>query len=158
MSRRIVVSGDELQFIVFRLGETEFGIRIDEVERILRYTPPEAWKAGPGFLAGTIGYRGGRVPIVDLRPRAGVRPTFHEETRTMVLAIEELPLAIVVDQVIAALRVDTRTIRPATDSHPLGLRSAGAGTIDRGGHSILVLNAGRLLPAEERQALSEALT
>jgi len=158
MSRRVVASGDELQFVVFRLGEQDLAIGIIQVERILRYDPPEAWAEGPGFLAGRMVYHGARVPVVDLRPRAGQRPVFHEETRTMVLALEPAPLAVVVDQVKEVLRVDTRTIRPPEGQQPAGLAGAASGTIARPGRSILVLNAARLLTGEEWLALSEALT
>ena len=158
MSRRVVASGDELQFVVFRLGEQDLAISIVQVERILRYEPPESWAEGPGFVAGRLAYHGARVPVVDLRPRIGLRAGFHEETRTMVLAIEPVPLAVVVDQVKEVLRVDTRTIQPPTGQQPEGCAGAASGTIGRSGRNILILNAARLLTGEERLALSEALT
>lgn len=158
MSRRQMVSGDELQFIVFRVGQVEYGLRIDQVERILRYVPPDRWEAAPGFLAGRIAYGSGLVPLLDLRARAGVKPTLHEETRIMVLVPDHQPLAVAVDQVLEALRVDTRTIQPPADGGPDPLGAAAAGTIARGDRSILILNAARLLSDAERMALSEALT
>jgi len=158
MRRRVVASGDELQFVVFRLGEQDLAIGIIQVERILRYEPPEAWSEGPGFLAGRMVYHGARVPVVDLRPRTGQRPVFHEETRTMVLALEPAPLAVVVDQVKEVLRVDSRTIRPPEGEQAAAFAGAATGTIAQPDRSILVLNAARLLTGEEWLALSEALT
>jgi purine-binding chemotaxis protein CheW len=158
MSRRQVVSGDELQFIVFRVGQVEYGLRIDQVERILRYVPPERWEAGPAFLAGRIAYGSGLVPVLDLRVRAAVKPSLHEETRIMVLAPDQQALAVAVDQVREAMRVDTRTIQPPAEAGSDPLRAAAAGSIARGERSILILNAARLLSDAERMALSEALT
>jgi len=158
MSRRIVASGDELQFIVFRLGSTEYAFRIDQVERILRYVPPEAWESGPGFLAGRITFGDGRVPVLDLRARLGLLTSMHEDTRIMVLAADHLPLAVAVDQVREAMRVDTRTIRPPAGSGPERLQPALVGTIERGARSIEILNAARLLSEAERLALLEART
>jgi purine-binding chemotaxis protein CheW len=158
MSRRVVATGDELQFVVFRLGGQELAVSIVQVERILRYEPPQAWPDGPGFLAGRVEFNGARVPVLDLRLRAGQRAVFHEETRTMVLAIEPVALAVVVDQVKEVLRVDTRTIQPPTDRQPEAFPGAVSGTIDPSGRNILIVNAARLLTGEERLALSEART
>lgn len=158
MSRRVMASGDELQFVVFRVGDRELALGIVQVERILRYEPPNDWPGGPGFLAGRIAYRGALVPVIDLRPRAGQRPAFHEETRTMVLALEQASLAVVVDQVKEVLRVDTRTIQPPERELAAAFAESASGTIQRPGRNILILNAARLLTGEERLALSEALT
>jgi chemotaxis signal transduction protein len=158
MSRRVVASDDELQFVVFHVGDRELALSIVQVDRILRYEPPEHWPAGPRFLAGRITYDGIPVPVLDLRPRAGQRPAFHEETRTMVLAPGSAPLAVVVDQVNEVLRVDTRTILPPEGELRSPFAEAASGIIPRPGRSILILNAARLLTDEERLALSEALT
>jgi chemotaxis signal transduction protein len=158
MSRRPLVSGDELQFVIFRVGNRELALSIVQVERILRYEPPTEWAEGPGFLAGRIAYGGTPVPVLDLRSRAGERPAFHEETRTMVLALEQALIAMVVDQVKEVLRVDTRTIAPPEAELPAAYAAAASGTIHRPGRSIVILNAARLLTGEERLALSEALT
>jgi purine-binding chemotaxis protein CheW len=158
MSRRQVVSGDELQFIVFRVGQGEYALRIDQVERILRYVPPERWEQGPEFLAGRIAYGSGLVPLLDLRARAAVKPTLHEETRIMVLVPAQQPLAVAVDQVREAMRVDTRTIQPAAGAESAPLGAAAGGAFERAGRSIMILNAARLLSDAERLALSEALT
>ncbi len=151
------MSGDELQFVVFRLGSQEFALSIVQVERILRYEVPAALPQAPEFLEGVMPYGGGVVPLVDLRKRLSLDAPLKEETRVMVVHLDDQQVGVVVDQVKEVLRVDTRTIA----SPPPMVRGLAAryisGIITRPGRTIVVLNAGRLLSAEERLALEEAL-
>ena len=157
MSRRAVPTGDELQFVVFRLGERELAFSITQVERILQHEQPAPWPEGPRFIEGLLPFGDGTVPLLDLRRRTGLNSASREEARTMVLVTETLPLAVVVDQVMEVLRVDTRTIQQAKSEVPGLPPDVAGGLIEWAGRSIMILNAARLLPSAERQALSEAL-
>jgi purine-binding chemotaxis protein CheW len=158
MSRQVIASGDELQFLVFRLGDRECALDISQAERILRYDAPATLPDGPEFLDGVIPFAGRRVPLVDLRRRSGIEPGFGEETRIVVLALEGIPLAIVVDQVTEVARIDTRTILRSGEPVPGLPPECLGGTIPRRGRNIVILNAARLLSSAERLALSEART
>ncbi len=104
------MTDDELQFVVFQVGSQELALSIFQVERILRYEQPASLPNAPDFLEGVIPYGAGVVPVVDLRKRLEVPATQREETRVMVLELEDQRVGIVVDQVLEVLRVDTRTI------------------------------------------------
>jgi purine-binding chemotaxis protein CheW len=153
-----IMTGDELQFVVFLLGSQEFGLSIFQVERILRYEVPASLPNAPDFLEGVMPYGSGVVPLVDLRKRIGLPADHREETRVMVLQFEEHHVAVVVDQVVEVLRVDTRTI---TQPPPM-VRGLAAeyisGIISRPQRTIVVLNAARLLSSTERLALTEAMS
>ena len=146
--------GDELQFVAFLVGPQEFALNIFQVERILRYERPAALPQSPDFLEGIIRYAGGVAPVVDLRKRLQVPDAVREETRIMVLELEAQRIAIVVDQVLEVLRVDAAEITPP----PPMVRGLAAqyisGIIARDNRTIVVLNAARLLSAEERLALA----
>lgn len=152
------MSADELQFVVFRLGSQEFALSIAQVERILRYEIPSALPESPSFLEGVVPYGGGVVPLVDLRKRLSLEATYREETRVMVVHVDDQQVGVVVDQVREVLRVDTRTIA----APPPMVRGLSAkyisGIIARPGRTIVVLNTSRLLSSEERLALEEALS
>jgi purine-binding chemotaxis protein CheW len=158
VSRRVLVTGDELQFLVFRVGGREFALPITQAERILRYQPGEVLAAGPEFLDGVITHAGTPTPLLDLRRRTGAEPSALEETRVMVLALDGMPLALVVDQVTEVLRVDARSIQPASLPPPGCPPESLGGLISRPGRTIVILNAARLLSVAERRALSEART
>ena len=153
-----MTTGDELQFVVFRLGNQEFALSIFEVERITRFEAPAPLPNAPDFLEGVMPYAGRVVPLVDLRKRLGLPAEYREETRVMVLQLEEEQVAVVVDQVREVLRVDTRTITPPSPMVRGLAAEYVSGIIARPGRTIIVLHAGRLLSSAERLALSEALS
>jgi purine-binding chemotaxis protein CheW len=150
------MTDDELQFVIFRVGPQEFALSIFQVERILRYEQPASLPNAPAFLEGVLPYAGGVVPIVDLRKRLDVEPTQREETRVMVLELEDQKVGIVVDMVAEVLHVDTRTITPP----PPMVRGLAAkyisGILTQPNRTIVVLNAAKLLSAKERLALAGA--
>ena len=149
-------TGDELQFVVFRVDTQEFGLNIFQVERILRYERPASVPKAPEFLEGVLRYGDGVVPVVDLRKRLGVAAEIKDETRLMVLELESQRVGVLVDQVVEVLRVDTTTITPP----PPMVRGLAAeyisGILARADRTIVILNAARLLTSEERVALAEA--
>lgn len=146
---------DELQFIVFRVGAFHLALDIFQVVRILRYQPPSRLPGAPGFVAGALAFEGRALPVLDLRQRLGQPAESQEETRYMVLQLESRQVALVVDEVHEALRVDSRAIAipapPVAGLDPEGL----SGAIRRSGRTILVLNPARLLSGGERGALAE---
>jgi purine-binding chemotaxis protein CheW len=153
-----MTTDDELQFVVFRLGTQEFALSIFQVERITRFETPATLPNAPDFLEGVMPYAGRVVPLVDLRKRLGLPAEHREETRVMVLQLEEEPVAVVVDQVREVLRVDTRTITPPSPMVRGLAAEYVSGIISRPGRTIIVLHAGRLLSSAERLALAEVLS
>ena len=149
-------TGDELQFVVFRVGPQEFALDIFQVERILRYEKPAALPKAPEYLEGVVQYGGGVVPVIDLRKRLDVPASLKEETRVMVLEMDAHRVAIVVDQVLEVLRVDAPTITPPPPMVQ-GLAAAYiSGIISRPSRTIVVLNAARLFTSKEKLALVAA--
>ena len=153
-----MTTGDDEQFVIFRVGPQEFALSILQAERILRYEPPTSLPHAPDFLEGVTPYAGGVVPVVDLRKRLKVAAAYRDETRVMVLQMEDQRVGVVVDQVLEVLRVDSRTIA----APPPMVRGLAAkyinGIITRSGRTIVILNAVKLLTAKERLALVEAVS
>ncbi len=150
-----MMTGDEMQFVVFRLGSQELALSIFEVERILRYEAPATLPNAPEFLEGAMPYEQRVVPLVDLRKRIGLEATYREETRVMVVRCEEKQVAVVVDLVVEVLRVDSTTITAPPSMVPGLPANCISGMIARPGRTIVVLTAARLLSSSERLALSE---
>lgn len=152
-----MTAGDELQFVAFRVGSQEFALNIFQVERILRYQKPAVLPKAPDYLEGVAQYAGGVVPVIDLRKRLSLVATVKEETRMMVLELEAQRVAVVVDQVLEVLRVDTTTITPPPPMVK-GLAAAYiSGIISRPDRTIIVLNAAKLFNSKERLALAAAV-
>ena len=144
---------DEIQLVAFRVGPQEFALDILQVERILRYERPAPLPKAPAFLEGVVRYEDTAVPVVDLRKRLELPDPVREETRLVVLNLEDQRVAVVVDEVLEVMRVDSTTITPP----PPVVRGLAApyiaGIITRGKRTIVLLHVGRLLTATERLAL-----
>ncbi len=151
---RNITAGDELQFIVFRVGSQALAVNIFQVARILRYAAPEPLAGAPEFIDGTVRYLDQPVPLFDLRKRLGRPAEVREETRIMVLEFEGGRVGMAVDQVHEALRVDARTI-VVPDTPPPGIPPEWlGGMILQPGRTILVLQAGRLLTGDQWRQLA----
>jgi purine-binding chemotaxis protein CheW len=147
-------AADEIQLVTFRVGPQELALDILQIERILRYSAPAPLPEAPDFLEGVVPYEGGAVPVVDLRKRFGLEASVREETRLMVLDLEQQRVGVLVDEVREVMRVDSTTI---TAPGPMvsGLAAAYiAGIVTRPGRTIIILNARKLLSSTERLALS----
>lgn len=145
---------DYIQVVAFRVGGQEFALDILQIERILRYQEPAPLPKAPDFLEGVIQYGAGAVPVVDLRKRFELDASIREETRLMILALEDQRVGVLVDEVREVMRVDSTTITPPG---PVvrGLAAAYiAGIVTRPGRTIIILNARKLLSSTERLALS----
>ena len=148
-------TGDDLQVVTFRVGRQEFAFDILQVERILRYSPPSPLPKAPQFLEGVMPYGETAVPVIDLRKRFELDAPIREETRVMVLELENQRVAVLVDEVREVLRVDSTTIAPPGPVVS-GLAAVYiAGIISRPERTIIMLNARKLLSSSERLALSE---
>jgi purine-binding chemotaxis protein CheW len=148
-------SGDDVQVVTFKVGRQEFAFDILQVERILRYSPPSPLPKAPLFLEGVMPYGHGAVPVIDLRKRFELDAPIREETRLMVLELDDQRVAVLVDEVREVLRVDSTAI---TAPGPVvsGLAAVYiAGIIARPDRTIIILNARKLLSSTERLALTE---
>jgi purine-binding chemotaxis protein CheW len=149
------VTGDDIQIVTFRVGRQEFAFDILQVERILRYAAPSPLPKAPQFLEGVMPYEDGAVPVIDLRKRFELEAPIQDETRMMVLQLENQRVAVLVDEVREVLRVDSTTI-VAPGPVVSGLAAAYiAGIVTRPGRTIIVLNARKLLSSSERMALDQ---
>ena len=148
-------TGDDVQVVTFRVGRQEFAFDILQVERILRYSPPSPLPKAPQFLEGVMPYGETAVPVIDMRKRFELDAPIREETRVMVLELENQRVAVLVDEVREVLRVDSTTIA-APGPVVSGLAAVYiAGIISRPERTIILLNARKLLSSSERLALSE---
>jgi purine-binding chemotaxis protein CheW len=145
-----------LRFLVFRLGDDEFGLPIDAVEEVAR-APDRITRVPrtPGFLEGVINLRGEVLAVVDQRRRFDMPPAADREARRMIVVRTPAHRAgLIVDSVSEVLRSSADDLQPAPDlvGHGASLvegviNLAGAGRI------VLVLNPGELLTRAERGVL-----
>jgi purine-binding chemotaxis protein CheW len=66
------VTQDSRSFVLFRLGDEEYGLPIERVRTIIRYEPPMPVPRAPDDVLGVINLRGRVVPVIDLTRRLRV--------------------------------------------------------------------------------------
>lgn len=149
--------GGEEQFIVFALGEEEYGLPVTAVDEVaplpkdltrLPKTPP--------FVEGVMNLRGAVVPVIDQRRRFGLPELKrHDRQRVIVLTIEGRRAGFIVDRVSELLKIRVEAIGPAPEITDEQVRLISrVANLDASGRMILLLDAKELLDRTERGLLS----
>jgi purine-binding chemotaxis protein CheW len=149
--------GDEVQLVVFHVGGAEFAFNIFQVERVLRYQSPEPLPGAPAFLEGVLPYGDAVVPVVDLRKRIGAAALTEDDTRIVVVDLEQGRVGVVVDGAREVLRVGAERVSPPP-TLVQGLAAAyisGIVRIDQ--RTVVVLAPAKLLTSTEQVVLAELL-
>ena len=106
------------EFLVFTLGDEEYGIDILKVQEIRGYDADTVTRIAnvPSFIKGVTNLRGIIVPIVDLRIKFNLnRVEYNEQTVVIILNLDRRVVGIVVDGVSDVLMLNAGQIRPAPE-------------------------------------------
>jgi purine-binding chemotaxis protein CheW len=146
----------ERQFVVFRLGEDEFGLPIESVNEVAR-VPEQISRLPrtPKFLEGVVNLRGEVLPVVDQRRRFDM-PALKEkgERRLIVVRTERHRAGLIVDAVLEVLRCSADEIEPAPNLTNEAVRLVhGVINLEKAGRMVLLLDPAELLTRAERGLL-----
>ncbi len=104
------------EFLVFTLGDEEYGIDILKVQEIRGYDQVTRIANTPEFIKGVTNLRGVIVPIIDLRVKFAQQDVeYNDNTVVIVLNLEHRVVGIVVDGVSDVLSLTQDQIRPAPE-------------------------------------------
>ncbi len=104
------------EFLIFTLGNEEYGIDILKVQEIRGYDQVTRIANTPDFIKGITNLRGVIVPIIDLRVKfAQQGVSYDENTVVIVLNFGQRVVGIVVDGVSDVLSLTAEQIRPAPE-------------------------------------------
>ncbi len=133
---------DEIQYIVIRIGDEQYGINIGYVDNIVRMQRITRVPKSQPYYVGVINLRGEVVPVMSLRTRFGLAADeYAGATRIIILKLEDQSLVgVVVDEVREVVNLDPNTIE--TPSFKLDERNAAylAGIGKNGDNLISLLN------------------
>ncbi|MBA4037925.1 MAG: chemotaxis protein CheW [Bradyrhizobium sp.] len=146
------------QFIIFRLGNQDYGIPIAAVSEIAR--PPEhitRLPKSPAFIDGVMNLRGSVVPVVDLRRRFDLNGTEQlGSRRILVLTIGGVTAGFLVDSVSKILKVPIDAICPAPELSPEQMRLISRlVNLEASGQLILLVDPAQLLDQVEADLLAK---
>ncbi len=134
------------QYVLFQLHDTEFGVPIEQVWRIVPYIQATRVPHAPPEVEGLINLHGEIIPVINLKYRLGLPPSsYSEDTRILVVETDEQRVGLTVDRVTTILRVPISQVAPAPpllDEHLHHLGSQIATVEDR---IIVLLNVHDLI-------------
>ncbi|HEY4171890.1 MAG TPA: chemotaxis protein CheW [Rhodopila sp.] len=149
-------TSDAVTFLVFRLGDDEFGLPIGVIDEVTRM-PSQITKVPntPAFLEGVCNLRGQVVPVVDQRLRFGMPPLADgSRRRLIVVRTAHHRAGLIVDSVSEVMRTDTDAIAEAPNLTGEATRLVnGIINLEQTGRIVLVLDPAELLTRAERGLL-----
>ena len=108
-----VQSSQELQLVIFRLGNEEYGLPITKVQEINRLVPITKLPQTPSFMEGVINLRGRIIPVIDLRKRFGLAVLAQgDESRIIIVEVSGQTVGIIVDAVSEVVRMPVSSVEP----------------------------------------------
>lgn len=137
----------ERHVLLVRVGTIVCALDLTHVSETMRALPFEPTPDAPPFVLGLALTRGVPTPVVDLAMLLG-HPSGSGDKRWVTLKVDTRTVALAVDAVIGAHRIDASTL----SATPPLLGAAAAdrvetlGTLDR--ELLMVLRTARILPAE----------
>lgn len=135
-------TAQEIQYIVIRVGEEQYGINIGYVDNIVRIQRITRVPKSQPYYVGVINLRGEVVPVMSLRKRFGLeQKEYTGSTRIIILKLDDQSLVgVVVDEVREVVNLSPQTIE--TPSFKLDEKNAAylAGIGKNGENLISLLN------------------
>lgn len=105
---------DDQEFLAFKLGAEEYGIRILKVQELRGYESVTTIANTPAYIKGVVNLRGVIVPIIDMRIKFNLSaPVYNEFTVVVILIIEGHTLGMVVDSVSDVITLAHDDVKPA---------------------------------------------
>ncbi|TGD80705.1 chemotaxis protein CheW [Hymenobacter wooponensis] len=107
-----------IQLIVFRLGDEEYGIRIEQVKEVTITPEIARMPKTPSFVKGIANLRGDIITIIDLEERFQLRPAGEElvaTTYTLAIEAKDYTIGIMVREVPQPLSIPVSIIEKAPE-------------------------------------------
>ncbi|TGE04054.1 chemotaxis protein CheW [Hymenobacter fodinae] len=107
-----------IQLIVFRLGEEEYGIRIEQVKEVTITPEIARMPKTPSFVKGIANLRGDIITIIDLEERFQLRPAGEELvgiSYTLAIEAKDYTIGIMVREVPQPLSIPVSIIEKAPE-------------------------------------------
>jgi purine-binding chemotaxis protein CheW len=146
----------EGKFLIFSIGEEEYGIAIRYVNEIIGIQSVTELPDTPEFIKGVINLRGKVIPVIDVRLRFEIEErAYDDRTCIIVVSISDNIVGLIVDSVAEVHDIaDNEIEAPPKISKSAGSRYImGLGKV--GEEVKILLNINKLLFEEELEILTD---
>ncbi|MBP2639211.1 MAG: cheW 2 [Firmicutes bacterium] len=150
-----VKTNEELQLVIFRLANEEYGLPIAKVHEINRLSPITKLPQTPSFMEGVTNLRGKIIPVFDLRKRFQL-PVIEnsDDTRIIIVAVKDQVVGIIVDAVNEVIKLPASAVEPPPPVFVLDTQYIhGVGKMDD--RLLILLDMDKILNTQEEILLQE---
>lgn len=145
-----------VQFVVFSLGDEEFGVDIEQVSEIVRIGKFAPIPDAPDFISGLTNVRGSIIAVIDLKRRFALREEKGAPGKHIIITREQKNLlGMLVDEVTEVLRVVQKEIKPVPGMTTVIHKKYMNGVITVGKRMIILLDLKSVLSEEELEKLAQ---
>jgi purine-binding chemotaxis protein CheW len=144
----------ELQLVVFRLDNEEYGINIMQVQEISPYQKLTKVPNSPAFVDGIVNLRGDVIPVVSLKKKFNlIESQVTELTRLIVINNGNRRTGFVVDDASEVITISDKDVEEAPPMIVGADRKyiQGVGKVDK--RILIILDLHKLLTEEEENQL-----
>jgi len=142
---------DVIQWVTFKLDSEIYGIRVMQVQEVLRVSEIAPVPGAPSYVMGIINLRGNVVTVINTRSRFGLslNETNDDDTRIVILESEDNVVGILVDSVaeVVDLKRDQIETSPNVGNDESSKYIEGVATLE--GELLILIDINKLLTDEE---------
>ena len=138
------------QWVTFFLDNEKYGIKVMQVQEVLRMTDIAPVPGAPSFVLGIINLRGNVVTVIDTRRRFGLPETEADDlTRIVIIESENQVVGILVDSVAEVVDLRASEIEAAPNVGNDESSKYIQGVTHQSGELLILVDVERLLTEEE---------
>lgn len=101
----------EMQLVIFKLGQEEYGVSILQVQEIKRITEITRVPHTPDYIKGVINLRGSVLPVIDLKNRLNLpQQGSTEDMRIIIVKVKDISVGMIVDAVSEVMTINEKDI------------------------------------------------
>jgi len=160
----LMVEDDELdqqseKFLMFKLGEEEYGIDIKRITAIEELPQITSIPDMPNFVKGVINLRGKVIPAVDLRLRFGIEEKeYDDRTCIVIVSVDDSTIGLIVDIVSEVHEIAEEDIGPPPSfKNASGKEQYIAGLAKKGDEVKIILDVHKIISNEDKTILKQKI-
>lgn len=100
---------------IFKLGESEFGIRINHVKEINRISEIVHFPGAPAFVDGMVNLRGEVMPVLSLKTMLHDHSASDETSKFLVVEFNDKRMGVMIDSISEVLRFPKNNLEEVSD-------------------------------------------
>lgn len=149
---------ETVQLIGFKLGKEFFGIRIINVQEIIRHQDITMVPRTPEFVEGVISLRGRVIPVINLRKRFSMDLGDRtKETRIVIVELDCGTVGFIVDAVTEVTSIPKASIDPAPPTATGVSKEYIQGVGKMENKLMIILDLNQVLSKESKQKLKQMI-